>query len=201
MTLQIQLHALGFPRIGAQRELKFALEAYWRGEASLDTLKAQGARLRRLHWARQAGLDFWPVGDFSFYDHVLDMGLTLGHVPERFAGVALDPLDTAFRVARGRTAPTARGPHGTPLPDAPAAEMTKWFDTNYHCIVPEFHAGTTFELDASRLVEQLVEARQVAAEACPPVEGRPQPRPVILGPVSYLALGKSKDGRDRLALL
>ncbi len=201
MSLQIQLHSLGFPRIGAQRELKFALEAYWRGEASLGTLKEQGAHLRRQHWLRQGGLDAWPVGDFSFYDHVLDMGLTLGHVPERFAGGAQDPLDTAFRVARGRTSPAARGAHGAPLPDAPAAEMTKWFDTNYHCIVPEFHAGTTFELDASRLVEQLVEAREVAAQVAASGQARPQPRPVIVGPVTYLALGKSKDGSDRLALL
>src|SRR5690606_25648452 len=87
------IHNLGFPRIGAQRELKFALEAYWKGESSRDALKAQGARLRQQNWAQQAGIDFVPVGDFAFYDHVLDMSFTLGNLPERVRGFHGDPLD------------------------------------------------------------------------------------------------------------
>ncbi|MEY4428289.1 MAG: hypothetical protein RLZZ182_978 [Pseudomonadota bacterium] len=201
MTL---LHNLGFPRVGARRELKFALEACWRGETSLNQLKAEGARLRQAHWQRQAGLNLVPVGDFSFYDHVLDMGQTLGHLPERARTWAGDPLDNLFRVARGRATPGASeasccAAHGP----VAAGEMTKWFDTNYHYIVPEFHAGTTFELDASRLIEQVAEARQHQADrvADAPGEAPADVKPVIIGPVTYLALGKAKDGSDRLALL
>lgn len=180
----ITIHNLGFPRIGAQRELKFALEAYWKGESSRDQLKALGAGLRQRHWADQAGLDLVPVGDFSFYDHVLDMSFTLGHLPDRARSFDVDAMDNLFRIARGRSAP------GTGSEIA-AGEMTKWFDTNYHYIVPEFTAATEFKLDASRLLEQLAEARTLGVKA----------KPVIVGPVTYLAIGKAKDGSDRLALL
>lgn len=183
-------HNLGFPRIGARRELKFALESYWRGDSSRDELKALGAQLRRHHWQRQAGLDLVPVGDFSFYDQVLDMSFTLGNLPERARGFHGDALDNYFRVARGRSTPTAQ-PHTACCADVAAGEMTKWFDTNYHYIVPEFSAATQFKLDASRLVEQLAEAQEQGIRA----------KPVILGPVTYLALGKAKDGSDKLALL
>jgi 5-methyltetrahydropteroyltriglutamate--homocysteine methyltransferase len=180
-------HNLGFPRIGARRELKFALEAYWRGESSRDELKALGAKLRRQHWADQAGLDLVPVGDFSFYDHVLDMSFTLGNLPERVRGFAGDALDNYFRVARGRSAP---GTGGASV-DVAAGEMTKWFDTNYHYIVPEFTAATKFRLDASSLLDQLAEAMAQGIKA----------KPVIIGPVTYLAIGKTKDGSSKLALL
>lgn len=180
----VTIHNLGFPRIGARRELKFALEAYWKGEFSLGQIKALGAALRQRHWADQAGLDLVPVGDFSFYDHVLDMSFTLGNLPERAQGFAGDPLDNYFRIARGRSAPAT----GEPIA---AQEMTKWFDTNYHYIVPELTAASKFELDASRLLEQLAEARASAVKA----------KPVIIGPLTYLALGKSKDGTDKLTLL
>jgi len=180
-------HNLGFPRIGARRELKFALEAYWRGESSRDELKALGAKLRRQHWADQAGLDLVPVGDFSFYDHVLDMSFTLGNLPERVRDFAGDALDNYFRVARGRSAP---GTGGASV-DVAASEMTKWFDTNYHYIVPEFTAATKFRLDASNLLDQLAEAMAQGLKA----------KPVIIGPVTYLAIGKSKDGSSKLALL
>jgi 5-methyltetrahydropteroyltriglutamate--homocysteine methyltransferase len=180
-------HNLGFPRIGARRELKFALEAYWRGESSRDELKALGAKLRRQHWADQAGLDLVPVGDFSFYDHVLDMSFTLGNLPERVRGFAGDALDNYFRVARGRSAP---GTGGASV-DVAAGEMTKWFDTNYHYIVPEFTAATQFRLDASSLLDQLAEAMAQGVKA----------KPVIIGPVTYLAIGKTKDGSSKLALL
>ena len=184
------IHNLGFPRIGAKRELKFALESYWKGESSRDVLKQFGAELRQRHWHVQAGLDLVPVGDFSFYDQVLDMSFTLGNLPERVQGFHGDTLDNTFRVARGRSAKGTED-HADCCGGVAAGEMTKWFDTNYHYIVPEFSAATEFKLDASRLLEQLAEARQQGVKA----------KPVIIGPVTYLALGKAKDDSDKLALL
>jgi len=180
-------HTLGFPRIGAKRELKFALESYWKGETSRDALNATAADLRQRHWNDQSGLDLVPVGDFSFYDQVLDMSFTLGNLPARVHGFQGDQLDNYFRVARGRS---AKGAHAECCGVA-AGEMTKWFDTNYHYIVPEFTADTEFKLDASRLLAQLEEARAQGVKA----------KPVIIGPVTYLALGKAKDDSDKFALL
>lgn len=185
----VRTHNLGFPRIGANRELKFALEAYWKGQSSREDLKAVGANLRRLNWEAQAELDLVPVGDFSFYDQVLDMSFTLGNVPERVRSYEGDALDNYFRVARGRSAPSASG--GDNPEGVAAGEMTKWFDTNYHYIVPEFHASTTFALNASRLIEQIREARSLGVDV----------KPVIIGPVTYLAIGKAKDDSIQLALL
>jgi 5-methyltetrahydropteroyltriglutamate--homocysteine methyltransferase len=182
-------HNLGFPRIGAHRELKFALEAYWKGQSSRDELKAVGARLRQRNWAEQSGLDWAAVGDFSFYDQMLDMSFTLGNLPKRVQGFQGDVLDNYFRLARGRS--TQAIEQQTQSTGVAAGEMTKWFDTNYHYIVPEFHAQTTFELDATRLLSQLDEARQQGVKA----------KPVIIGPVTYLALGKAKDDSNRLDLL
>ncbi|NPT55169.1 5-methyltetrahydropteroyltriglutamate--homocysteine S-methyltransferase [Paraburkholderia elongata] len=179
-------HNLGFPRIGATRELKFGQEGYWKGQSSRDELTALGAQLRQRHWENQAGLDQVPVGDFSFYDQVLDMSFTLGNVPERVRGFEGDQLDNYFRVARGRSAHDSACSCGVQ-----AGEMTKWFDTNYHYIVPEFSAATEFSLDASRLVDQLAQARALGVKA----------KPVIIGPVTYLWLGKPKDDSDKLALL
>ncbi|GGE83769.1 5-methyltetrahydropteroyltriglutamate--homocysteine S-methyltransferase [Massilia psychrophila] len=184
------VHNLGFPRIGAKRELKFALESYWKGESSRDALKGLGAELRKRHWDNQAGLDLVPVGDFAFYDQVLDMSFTLGNLPERVSGFQGDQLDNYFRVARGRSAQSA-AEHRSCCGGVAAGEMTKWFDTNYHYIVPEFTAATEFKLDASRLLEQLAEARKQGVKA----------KPVIVGPVTYLALGKAKDDSNKLALL
>ncbi len=183
----ITIHNLGFPRIGAKRELKSALESYWKNDSSRDALKAIGAQLRARHWKNQAGLDLVPVGDFSFYDQVLDMSVTLGNLPERVRGFQGDALDNYFRVARGRSAPSSEAYGG----GVAAGEMTKWFDTNYHYIVPELTADTIFALDASRLLEQLAEANAQGVKA----------KPVIIGPVTYLALGKAKDDSDKLALL
>ncbi|MCQ0032177.1 5-methyltetrahydropteroyltriglutamate--homocysteine S-methyltransferase [Burkholderia glumae] len=183
----VTTHNLGFPRIGAKRELKFALERYWKGESSRDELKALGAELRARHWHHQAGLDLVPVGDFAFYDQVLDMSFTLGNLPERVRDFHGDALDNSFRVARGRSA----APHAACCGGVAAGEMTKWFDTNYHYIVPEFTADTSFTLDASRLTAQLAEARAQGTKA----------KAVIIGPVTYLWLGKTKDASDRLALL
>jgi 5-methyltetrahydropteroyltriglutamate--homocysteine methyltransferase len=182
-------HNLGFPRIGAKRELKVAQESYWNGASSRDDLIGTGAQLRKRHWNHQAKLDFVPVGDFSFYDQVLDMSFLLGNVPERVRALGGHSLDTYFRVARGRSAKDpalsvhAGGVH--------AGEMTKWFDTNYHYIVPEFTAATRFSLDASRLIGQITEARLSGVK----------PKPVVIGPVTYLWLGKAKDDSDKLALL
>ena len=184
----VTTHNLGFPRIGASRELKFGLETYWKGQSSLSDLKALGAQLRQRHWQHQAALGWVPVGDFAFYDQVLDMSFTLGNLPERVSGFHGDALDNYFRVARGRSAQRSDD-HGACCGGVAAGEMTKWFDTNYHYIVPEFSSDTAFKLDASRLLAQLAEAKGINA------------KPVIIGPVSYLALGKAKDDSNKLALL
>lgn len=179
-------HNLGFPRIGAKRELKFALEKYWKGDSSREELTGLGAQLRARHWQNQSRLNLVPVGDFSFYDQVLDTSFLLGNVPDRVRGREGNVLDNYFRVARGRSAQDdacCGGVH--------AGEMTKWFDTNYHYIVPEFHAGTAFSLDAAQLLEQLAQAQTLGVNA----------KPVIIGPVTYLWLGKAKDDSDKLALL
>ncbi|OXI41717.1 5-methyltetrahydropteroyltriglutamate--homocysteine S-methyltransferase [Burkholderia aenigmatica] len=186
----VTTHNLGFPRIGAKRELKFGLERYWKGESSRDELKALGAQLRERHWHDQRDLDFAPVGDFAFYDQVLDMSFTLGNLPKRVQGFHGDALDNYFRVARGRSAQSEEA-HAACCGGVAAGEMTKWFDTNYHYIVPEFHADTNFSLDPSRLLQQLAEAKAQGVKA----------KPVIIGPVTYLWLGKAKDDSDRLALL
>ena len=184
------IHNLGFPRIGAKRELKFALESYWKGESSREELKSTGAALRQRHWAAQSDLDLVPVGDFAFYDQVLDMSFTLGNLPERVKDFHGDQLDNYFRVARGRSAKSVEE-HAACCGGVAAGEMTKWFDTNYHYIVPEFNANTAFKLDTSRLLEQLAEAKAQGVKA----------KPVIIGPVTYLAIGKAKDDSDKLALL
>lgn len=184
------IHNLGFPRIGAKRELKFALESYWKGESSRDALKDLGAQLRKRHWDNQVGLDLVPVGDFAFYDQMLDMSFTLGNLPERVRGFHGDALDNYFRVARGRSAQGTED-HSACCGGVAAGEMTKWFDTNYHYIVPEFTAATEFKLDTTRLLEQLAEAKAQGVKA----------KPVIIGPITYLAQGKAKDGLYKLALL
>lgn len=179
-------HNLGFPRIGAQRELKYALESYWKGQSSLQALTSQAAELRQKHWQFQKSLDWVPVGDFSFYDQVLDMSVTLGNLPERVQGFDGDILDNYFRVARGRSVQ-----HASCCGGVAAGEMTKWFDTNYHYIVPEFSAASQFKLHADHLLAQVAEAKALDINA----------KPVIIGPVTYLWLGKAKDDSDKLALL
>ena len=178
-------HNLGFPRIGGQRELKFALEDYWGGQQTEQELAITAADLRRRHWQQQAGLDYVPVGDFSLYDQVLDMSVTLGNLPIRAASKEGSELDAYFRAARGR------GANDSPCCATAAGEMTKWFDTNYHYIVPELTADTRFELNPERLLTQLSEARKQGLNA----------KPVIIGPVTYLWLGKTSDGSNPLDLL
>lgn len=177
-------HNLGFPRIGARRELKFALEGYWRGAIGPTELEAVAAELRRQNWRRQRRLDWVPVGDFTLYDHVLDTSFMVGNVPQRALAAGSTNLDVYFRVARGRS--RSDDTCGTA-----AGEMTKWFDTNYHYIVPEFAANTEFNLDPSRLLAQIREARAQGSTV----------KPVLLGPVTYLWLGKATDQSNRLALL
>lgn len=186
----VTTHNLGFPRIGRNRELKFALESYWKGQTSLKELQQSGVALRQQHWQLQSHLDYVPVGEFSFYDHVLDMSFTLGNLPERIQHFHGEKLDNYFRAARGRSVNLATE-HAQCCGGVAAGEMTKWFDTNYHYIVPEFTQATEFNLDPSRLIDQINEARQEGVNG----------KPVIIGPVTYLALGKSKDGIDTLQLL
>ena len=181
----VTTHSLGFPRIGARRELKFAQEAFWKGQISEEELQITGADLRRRHWQNQHQLDQVPVGDFSFYDQVLDMSFTLGNLPERVNNTGGSELDRYFRVARGRAGQESA------CCGVQAGEMTKWFDTNYHYIVPEFDQHTRFQLNADRLIAQIKEARTQGLT----------PKPVIIGPVTYLWLGKAKDESDRLLLL
>ncbi|WP_309231377.1 5-methyltetrahydropteroyltriglutamate--homocysteine S-methyltransferase [Nocardia sp. SYP-A9097] len=163
---------LGLPRIGPRRELKRAIESYWAGRIGADELHAVATELRRTQLTElvAAGLDSIPVGTFSYYDQMLDTAVMFGALPERVAGIA-DPLDRYFAAARGTDSVE-------PL------EMTKWFDTNYHYLVPEFGAHTTFTLDASKLLGELREALTLGVPA----------RPVVIGPLTFLKLAKDAEG-------
>jgi 5-methyltetrahydropteroyltriglutamate--homocysteine methyltransferase len=165
---------LGFPRIGSDRELKRALERTWARKAAPGELEEVARQLRRRHWTamKDAGLDHIPSNDFSLYDHVLDTALLFGVVPPRFAGLA-DPEARAFAMARGLQDPASGA-------DVAALEMTKWFDTNYHFLVPELAPDQHFHLAAARLLAEVEEARAAGVE----------PRPVLLGPVTFLLLSK-----------
>ncbi|KFZ37362.1 5-methyltetrahydropteroyltriglutamate--homocysteine methyltransferase [Shewanella mangrovi] len=180
----MKLNSLGFPRIGCERELKFALEKYWREEITQPQLLAIAEELRRTHWQWQAeaGVELLPVGDFAYYDQVLTLSATFGVIPERHQAGDID-LDTLFRVARGRA------PSGTP---AAAAEMTKFFNTNYHYIVPELNEQQQFSLSWPQLLDEAAEALALGYQV----------KPVILGPVSYLHLAKTVGTKfDKLQLL
>ena len=179
-------HTLGFPRIGVKRELKQALEQYWSGKSTQTDLLATGRTLRQRHWQWQAeaGIDLLPVGDFAWYDQVLGTSLLLGNIPARHRNQdgSVD-LDTLFRTARGRA------PHGH---TAAASEMSKWFNTNYHYLVPEFTRHQSFSLEWTQLFDEITEAQALGHAV----------KPVLLGPVSYLWLGKVKgEPFDRLELL
>ena len=167
-------HLSGYPRIGAKRELKFAVEAFWKGAKSEAELRETAAEIRRLNWAAQkaAGADLVPVGDFSFYDHVLDTLCTLGAIPKRFGfDAAKLTLPEYFQLARGNATQFAM-------------EMTKWFDTNYHYIVPEWSADTEFKVNAKNLIAQIKEAKAQGYDI----------KPTLVGPVTLAWLGKKKDG-------
>ena len=184
------IHTLGFPRMGAGRELKFALERHWRGEISAAELEAAGRELRARNWAleREAGLDFVTVGDFAYYDHMLNQIQLLGCEPKRFGFDGSEPeLLRYFAMARGVAGEPSAGDDGRP-----ALEMTKWFDTNYHYLVPEFTPDTAFRLASGRLFDEVAEAHAL---------GHPV-KAVLVGPLTFLWLGKEKAaGFDRLSLL
>jgi len=187
-------HNLGFPRIGADRELKKALEAYWKGDLDQDGLQAVGRELRATHWQLQkkAGIELLPVGDFAWYDQVLSHSLMLGVVPERFADTrnarGLPTLETLFAMARGANSCCGHA-HGK---EQYAQELTKWFDTNYHYLVPEFTQDQRFQLSWEQLFEEVDEARALGHKV----------KPVLIGPLTFLWLGKTKgDDFDKLDLL
>lgn len=196
----IHTHNLGYPRIGEQRELKKATEAFWHGKLSLEELEATGRKLRRDNWAKQsaAGIDLIPCNDFSFYDQMLDFSCLIGNVPPRFGWQGEDiGLDTLFLMARGSRGEAHTGcDHGCGGHEAAfACEMTKWFDTNYHYIVPEFRADTQFKLVGSKVFREFAEVKALGLRA----------KPVLPGPVTYLSLGKVQDSQnpdfDRWSLL
>ncbi len=175
----------GYPRIGKHRELKKALEAFWSGKTTADDLLKTAEEIYSSGWATQkdAGIDLIPINDFSFYDQILDTAGLLGLIPERYqSDEDAVGMDTYFAMARGRSGDR----------DVPAMEMTKWFDTNYHYIVPELHAEATFRLNGSKPF-----VMQEAAKAAG-INGKP----VLVGPITFLSLGKSHDDAfDNLSLL
>ncbi|WP_018692834.1 5-methyltetrahydropteroyltriglutamate--homocysteine S-methyltransferase [Algicola sagamiensis] len=165
------IHTLGFPRIGKKRALKFATEKYWRGEITQEALLKEGKSIRAESWRIQAeqGIELLPVGDFSFYDHVLDTSILLGVIPSRFQPLIAERFDLQFLMARG-TSPSGK--------TTKACRMTKWWNTNYHYIVPEIQEDQVFELNPQKLLGEIKEA----------VEQGHQVKPVLLGPVTYLWL-------------
>ncbi|KAL2130968.1 hypothetical protein VTI74DRAFT_5713 [Chaetomium olivicolor] len=183
----VQSSVLGFPRMGVLRDLKKANEAYWADKISQEALLAEGKRLRLAHWKIQkdAGVDIIPSNDFAFYDHVLDHIQLFNAVPERYTSQKLSPLDEYFAMGRG---------HQKGGVDVPALEMVKWFDSNYHYVKPTLQDNQTFSLAQDpKPVREFLEAKEAGF----------QTRPVLLGPVSFLALGKADRGSsvDPITLL
>src|SRR6266850_1108500 len=182
-------HNLGYPRIGSHRELKKACERYWSSQISLAELVEAGRAIRESHWRLQqeAGLDLVPCNDFSFYDHVLDLSLMAGAIPARYRPLLDKPdasgMDLYFAMARGCQKDGL---------DLIAMEMTKWFDTNYHYLVPEFTKDQTFRLTSRKILDEFQEVQALGING----------KPILIGPVSYLLLGKEKEpGFNRLDLL
>ena len=178
---------LGYPRIGSNRELKKACESYWAGKISSEELLTAGATIRKENWQLQAeaGIDLIPSNDFSFYDQVLDLSLTLGVIPKRYQELAKtnSTIDLYFAMARGSQKDGQ---------DVVAMEMTKWFDTNYHYIVPEFTKDQEFKLFSEKIIDEFKEANALGIVT----------KPVIIGPVTYLLLGKEKEeGFHRIDLI
>ena len=184
----MQTHNLGYPRIGSNRELKKACEQYWSGNISLAELLSKGKSIYEQNWKLQqeAGIDLIPSNDFSYYDQILDMSLTVGAIPKRYNQVALksnNEMDLYFAMARGYQKDGL---------DITAMEMTKWLDTNYHYIVPEFYKDQEFKLFSNKIVNEFAAAKQLGIKS----------KPVIIGPISYLLLGKEKEeGFDKLDLV
>ena len=182
----IKTHILGYPRIGAKRETKKVCERYWSGKNSLQDLIDTGKQQREYNWQvqKEAGIDLVPVNDFSYYDHILDTSLMVGAIPKRFQDLKhLGLYDLYFAMARG---------YQKEGKDIIPVEMTKWFDTNYHYLVPEFYKDQKFEYFSKKAVDEYKEARAFGVN----------PKPVLTGPVTCLLLGKEKDdGFDRLDLI
>lgn len=184
-------HNLGFPRIGAQRQLKKACEQYWAGTITRTELFLTAKKIREENWLlqKQAGIEMIPCNDFAFYDQVLDASLLFGAIPQRYTPVATDikdntEIDLYFAMARGYQQ------NGL---DITAMEMTKWFDTNYHYIVPEFTATQQFRIISDKLFNEFNECKRVTGTT---------PKPVLIGPITYLLLGKEKQsGFNRIDLL
>lgn len=183
----VQSSVLGFPRIGAQRELKKVTEAYWAKKVSVQDLLAKGQEIRAHNWKLQqaAGVDIIASNDFSYYDQVLDLSLLFNVVPERYTKFGLEPIDVLFAMGRGLQ---RKATDSEPAVDVTALEMVKWFDSNYHYVRPTFSHSTEFRLGASpKPVAEYLEAKELGVET----------RPVVLGPISYLYLGKAdKDSLD-----
>jgi len=175
---------LGFPRIGSHRELKRSLEAFWAGRIDAGALLATARELRTRHWRlqRDLGIEHVPSNDFSLYDHVLDTVVMVGAASPRYKPLRSDTLRQYFAMARGLQDGAL---------DLPAMEMTKWFDTNYHFIVPEFFPGMTFDLASAKPLDEFLEAKASGI----------QTRPVLIGPISFLLLGKMPDGKSPLILI
>lgn len=180
---------LGYPRIGSQRELKKICENYWADKTGYKNVLQVGKNIRRENWnlQKEAGIDVIPSNDFSFYDHVLDHSLTFGAIPRRYNEVILkkgnEELDLYFAMARGYQKEGL---------DVVAMEMTKWFDTNYHYIVPEFSKDQVFKLFSTKIIDEFYEAKQLGITT----------KPVLIGPVSYLLLGKEKEaGFEKIDLI
>ncbi len=202
MSSSLPVATLGTPRIGPRRELKLALESYWSGKSTEKDLLDTAAALRAANWARQKarGVTVIPSNDFSFYDQVLDTSLMVGAIPEIYGWkggpVGLPTYFAMARGAQGETEPHTSCGHAHHDHEhshgAPAQEMTKWFDTNYHYMVPEFATGQRFALSSLKAVDEYREAKSLGYDT----------RPVLLGPVTFLKLGKSKDASlDPLSLL
>ena len=181
----IKTNVLGYPRIGKKRELKKACEAYWAGKINRNELENTARNLRKENWTllQKAGIDFIPSNDFSYYDTTLDLTLALGAIPSRYKSLKDDKLRLYFAMAHGEQ---------NEQEDVIAMEMTKWFDTNYHYIVPEFVKNQEFSIFDTKIVDEFCEALELGIKT----------KPVILSPVSFLLLGKEKeDGFYRLDLL
>ncbi|EXJ75545.1 5-methyltetrahydropteroyltriglutamate-homocysteine methyltransferase [Cladophialophora psammophila CBS 110553] len=182
----VQSSILGFPRMGVNRDLKKATEAYWAGKISQDELLAEGKRLRLEHWKIQkdAGVDIIPSNDFAFYDQVLDHIELFGVVPERYTKYNLAPLDQYFAMGRGLQKPAT---DSSPAVDVPSLEMVKWFDSNYHYVKPTLQDNQSFKLASNpKPVVEFLEAKEAGITT----------RPVVLGPVSFLYLGKADRGQS-----
>ena len=171
-------YVIGFPRIGEKRELKKVLESFWAKECSFDTVQKEASALKKRHWLyqKEAGIDFISSNDFSLYDNMLDTAFMLGAIPKRFANLQKEEL--YFAMARGTS-------------QLPAMEMTKWFNTNYHYIVPELSLEDNYKLDSTKVIQEYKEAKALGLKT----------KINLIGPLTFLGLSKRVDGKDTYELL